>query len=66
LINPRLRPQINLDCSRYASICRTDTAPVQAADIAYVPSSLQTQTYDPVDNLRKPSDPLYGPAGSSR
>jgi hypothetical protein len=39
---------------------------VQAADIAFVLSSLQTRTYDPVGNLRRPSDPLYGPAGSSR
>jgi hypothetical protein len=25
--------------------------------------SLQTRTYDPVGNLRKPDDPVYGPAG---
>lgn len=47
----------------HASICRTDTASVQAADIAYVLGSLQTRTYDPLGNLRKAGDPLYGPAG---
>jgi len=50
----------------HASICRTDTAAVQAQDIAYVLASLQTRTYDPVGNLRKAGDPLYGPAGTSR
>jgi hypothetical protein len=39
---------------------------VQAEDIAYVLGSLQTRTHDPVGNLRKPGDPLYGPAGSTR
>jgi hypothetical protein len=51
----------------HASICRTDTAAVQAQDIAYVLASLQTRAYDPVGNLRKAGDPTtYGPAGSSR
>jgi hypothetical protein len=50
----------------HASICRTDTAAVQAADIAYVLASLQTRTYDPVGNLRKADDPIYRPAGHSR
>jgi len=50
----------------HASICRTDTAAVQAQDIAYVLASLQTRTYDPVGNLRKAGDPIYGPAGTSR
>jgi hypothetical protein len=50
----------------HASICRTDTAAVQAQDIAYVLASLQTRTYDPVGNLRKAGDPIYGPTGSSR
>jgi hypothetical protein len=47
----------------HASICRMDNASVQAGDIAYVLGSLQTRTYDPVGNLRKPEDPVYGPAG---
>ena len=47
----------------HASICRMDTAAVQAEDIAYVLASLQTRTYDPVGNLRKADDPVYGPAG---
>jgi len=51
----------------HASICRTDTAPVQTQDIAYVIASLQTRTYDPVGNLRKAGDPTtYGPATNSR
>jgi hypothetical protein len=40
-----------------------DNASVQAEDIAYVLGSLQTRTYDPVGNLRKPDDPVYGPPG---
>src|ERR1700720_180571 len=47
----------------HASICRMDNASVQAGDIAHVLGSLQTRTYDPVGNLRKPDDPVYGPAG---
>lgn len=50
----------------HASICRTDTATVQAADVAYVLGSLQTRIYDPAGNLRKADDPVYGPAGNSR
>jgi hypothetical protein len=50
----------------HASICRTDTAAVQAGDIAYVLGSLETRIYDPVGNLRKAGDPIYGPAGNSR
>ena len=50
----------------HASICRMDNASVQAEDIAYVLGSLQTRTYDPVGNLRKAGDPIYGPAGNSR
>ena len=50
----------------HASICRMDNASVQAADISYVLGSLQTRTYDPVGNLRKANDPIYGRAGSSR
>jgi hypothetical protein len=50
----------------HASICRSDTAAVQAGDIAYVLGSLETRIYDPVGNLRKAGDPVYGPAGSSR
>jgi len=50
----------------HASICRTDTAVVQPQDIAYVLGSLQTRTYDPVGNLRKAGDPIYGPARNSR
>jgi len=50
----------------HASICRTDTAAVQAGDIAYVLASLQTRTYDSVGNLRKAGDPIYGPTGNSR
>jgi hypothetical protein len=38
----------------HVSICRADTAVVQAGDIAYVLGSLQTRTYDSVGNLRKP------------
>jgi hypothetical protein len=40
----------------HASICRTDTAAVQAQDTAYVLGSLQTRIYDPVGNLRKADD----------
>ena len=50
----------------HTSICRTDMAAVQANDIAYVLASLQTRTYDPVGNLRKPDDPIYGTAGNPR
>jgi hypothetical protein len=50
----------------HASICRTDVAAVQAQDIAYVLGTLQTRTYDPVGNLRRADDPIYGPAGGSR
>ena len=51
----------------HASICRTDTATVQAEDIAYVLGSLQTRVYDPVGNLRQASDPTtYGPAGNQQ
>jgi hypothetical protein len=51
----------------HASICRTDTAAVQAQDIAYVLGSLQTRIYDPAGNLRKADDQTtYGPAASSR
>jgi hypothetical protein len=49
----------------HVSICRTDTAPVQAEDVAYVLGSLQTRIYDPVGNLRKADDQTtYGPANS--
>src|SRR5215472_1702792 len=47
----------------HVSICRMDDASVQAEDIAYALGSLQTRTYDPVGNLRKPDDPVYGPGG---
>jgi hypothetical protein len=47
----------------HASICRMDNASVQAADIAYALGSLQTRTYDPVGNLRKSDDPVYGRPG---
>jgi hypothetical protein len=50
----------------HASICRTDTAAVQANDIAFVLGSLQTRTYDSVGNLRQPNDPIYGPVGNPR
>jgi len=51
----------------HASICRTDTAAVQAQDVAYVLGSLQTRIYDPVGNLRKADDhTTYGPAANSR
>jgi hypothetical protein len=47
----------------HASICRTDTAAVQAQDIAYALGSLRTRIYDPVGNLRKADDQTtYGPA----
>jgi hypothetical protein len=50
-----------------ASICRTDTAAVQAQGVAYVLGSLQTRVYDPVGNLRKADDQTtYGPATNSR
>jgi DNA-binding winged helix-turn-helix (wHTH) protein/TolB-like protein len=49
----------------HASICRTDTAAVQAEDIAYVLGSLQARIYDPVGNLRKADDrTTYGPAAT--
>jgi hypothetical protein len=40
----------------HARICRTDAAPVQAQDVAYVLGSLQARIYDPVGNLRSPID----------
>ena len=47
----------------HASICRTDTAAVQAQDIAYALGSLRTRIYDPLGNLRKADDQTtYGPA----
>ena len=50
-----------------ASICRTDTAAVQAQDIAYVLSSLQTRIYDGAGNLRKAGDQTtYGSVTNSR
>jgi hypothetical protein len=51
----------------HASICRTDTATVQAEDIAYVLGSLQTRIYDPAGNLRQATDTAtYGPAGNQQ
>jgi hypothetical protein len=51
----------------HASICGTDTAAVQAQDVAYVLGSLQTRIYDPVGNLRKADDQTtFGPATNSR
>jgi hypothetical protein len=51
----------------HASICRTDGAAVQAQDLAYVLSSLQARTYDPLGNLRNAGDQTtYGPAANSR
>ena len=50
----------------HASICRTDGVAVQAADIAYVLGALQTRTHDPVGNLRRADDLVYGPADGSR
>jgi hypothetical protein len=47
----------------HASICRMDNASVRPEDVAYVLASLETRTYDPVGNLRKPDDPVYGPGG---
>jgi hypothetical protein len=38
----------------HASICRTDTAAMQAEDVAYVLGSLQIRQYDPQGNLRLP------------
>jgi hypothetical protein len=40
----------------HATICRTDGAVVQAQDVAYVLSSLQARTYDPLGNLRNAGD----------
>jgi len=49
----------------HASICRTDSATVQAEDVAYVLGSLHTRIYDPVGNLRQANDPTtYGAAGN--
>jgi hypothetical protein len=39
-----------------ANVCRTDTAAVEARDVAYVLGALQTRIYDPVGNLRKADD----------
>jgi len=51
----------------HASICHTDTAAVQAQDIAYVLASLQTRIYDPSGNLRKAGDQTtYGSVTNSR
>jgi hypothetical protein len=47
----------------HASICRTDTAAVQAEDVAYVLGSLQMRIHDPAGNLRSDDDRTsYGPA----
>ena len=50
----------------HVSICRTDVAAVQPQDIAYVLAALQPRTYDPVGNLRRANDPVYGSAGGLR
>jgi hypothetical protein len=51
----------------HVSICRIDTAAVQAQDIAYVFGSLQTRFHDPIGNLRKAGDrTTSGPAANSR
>jgi hypothetical protein len=51
----------------HASLCRTDTITVQAEDVAYVPSAVQTRAYDPVGNLRNGNDQTtYGPANSQQ
>jgi hypothetical protein len=51
----------------HTSICRTDTATVEAQDIAYVLGSLQTRIYDPAGNLRQATDPTtYGPAANQQ
>lgn len=51
----------------HASICRTDGAAVQPQDVAYVLSSLNSRTYDPLGNLRNAGDQTtYGPATNSR
>jgi hypothetical protein len=50
-----------------ASVCRTDTAAVEAQDVAHVLGSLQTRIYDRVGNLSKADDQRrYGPATNSR
>jgi hypothetical protein len=55
-----------LDPQRESHLGRTDTAAVQAQDIAYVLGSLQTRIYDPAGNVRKADDQTtYGPATSS-
>jgi hypothetical protein len=38
----------------HASICRTDAAVVQPADITYALGLLQIRQYDPIGNLRRP------------
>jgi hypothetical protein len=38
----------------HASICRTDAAGVQPADVAYALGLLQIRQYDPTGNLRRP------------
>jgi len=49
----------------HASICRTDTTTVQAADVADVLASLQTRVQDPLGNLRNANDQTtYRPAGN--
>ena len=50
----------------HASICRTDTATVQAEAVAYVLGSLQTRIYDPLGNLRRGNDAMYGSPGSQQ
>jgi hypothetical protein len=51
----------------HATICRTDGAAVQPQDVAYVLSSLNSRTYDPLGNLRNAGDQTtYGPATNSR
>ncbi|HVH81456.1 MAG TPA: hypothetical protein VM782_18795, partial [Stellaceae bacterium] len=46
----------------HVSICRTDTAQVQAEDIAYVFNTLRIRTYDPEGNLRANAEPRQGTA----
>jgi hypothetical protein len=51
----------------HVSICRADTAAVQAQDVAYVLGSLQIRIHDPGGNLRNADEQTtHGPATNSR
>jgi hypothetical protein len=47
----------------HASICQADARPVQASDVATVLAALRLDRYDPLGNLRAPSNDTVSSAG---